>query len=208
MVLEKNCERFEDCLKGFRNCKFINYTAIGMPFQLDREDVLFNLVSLQQQSTPNPMDLNNLSINSISCLLLNQFNEISGVQMRVPPFYDRRMIFNLLSEIEPEPFELKGPEHVSFVEGEIDYLSGFPDARNRQIKLNLLYNNNNESFEIETNQLDINFDHEFKEKEFNEFDFKQLNLFFIDESTGDKFKIYSKNILNWAICNNKTIEKI
>ena len=124
-----------------------------MPFQLDREDVLFNLVSLQQQSTPNPMDLNNLSINSISCLLLNQFNEISGVQMRVPPFYDRRMIFNLLSEIEPEPFELKGPEHVSFVEGEIDYLSGFPDARNRQIKLNLLYNNNNESFEICVYQL-------------------------------------------------------
>lgn len=164
-ILCKDVKFFESSLKGFRDCcQFIDYTAIGMPFILTREDVLFNMVSLQPP-TADPSALQKLSIQSISSLLLSQLNDDNseGAKLRMPPIENRKMIFNLLPSIEPEPFELKGPEHVVLVEGEEDYFSGFPDAHNRQIKMNLLkkesdgfdgnYSGVIEDFEIPTNSL-------------------------------------------------------
>ena len=138
-VLEERAGGFQDCLRGLRNCQYIDYTAVGMPFLLEREDVLFNLVSLQQPIA-DPATLNKLSIQSISSLLLASLPTCPRPRLRVPPIYHPKMIFNLLPacKVEPEPLELKGPEHVSFILGEDDYFSGFPDAHNRQIKLNLL----------------------------------------------------------------------
>lgn len=143
-VLEQKVECFEQSLRGFRDCKYIDYTAIGLPFILDREDVLFNLVALQSPAA-DPSALNNLSIQSISSLLLTQLNDKDinpKPLLHIPPIHDRKMIFNLLPKIEPEPFELKGPEHVTFIQGEDDYFSGFPDAHLRQIKLNILKEKN------------------------------------------------------------------
>jgi hypothetical protein len=147
-VIENKAEYFEQSLDGFRDCKFIDYTEIGLPFILDHEDVLFNLVSLQSPLA-DPSALNNLTIQSIGSLLLNQLNnpnpnttiQNGKPQFHVPPFKDRKMIFNLLPKIEPEPLELKGPEHVTFIQGEEDYFSGFPDAHIRQIKMNFLNEN-------------------------------------------------------------------
>lgn len=131
-------EAFRQSLRGFRNCcTFIDYNAIGLPFRLERDDVLFNIVSLKP-STSDPSDLNHLSIQSISSLLLAQFSSPDSetiVPLKLPPWNDRKMIFKLLASIEPEPLELKGPEHVSFIEGESEYFSAFPDAHHRQIKL-------------------------------------------------------------------------
>ena len=142
-VLESDAKFFEQSLRGFRDCEFIDYTAIGLPFILDREDVLFNLISLRSP-TADPSALNYLTIQSISSLILNQLNistQNDKTQLQIPPIYDRKMIFNLLPKIEPEPLELKGPEHVTFIQGEDDYFSGFPDAHIRQIKMNLLKEN-------------------------------------------------------------------
>lgn len=143
-ILESDVKFLEQSLRGFRDCEFIDYTAIGLPFILDREDVLFNLVSLRNPAA-NPSDLNHLTIQSISSLLLNQLDGSSQncakTQLKVPPIYDRKMIFNLLPRIDPEPLELKGPEHVTFIQGEDDYFSGFPDAHIREIKLNILQEN-------------------------------------------------------------------
>ena len=142
-VLERDPKYFDQCLKGFRSCTQIDYTAIGLPFLLDREDVLFNLVSLQSPSA-DPSALSHLTIQSISSLLLTQLNHYdpsAPLQLRSPPIHNRQMIFNLLPRIEPEPFELKGPEHVSFIQGEDDYFSGFPDAHLRQIKMSVLLTN-------------------------------------------------------------------
>ena len=133
--IELSIDAFRKCLQGFRNCcTFIDYQAIGLPFRLEQEDVLFNLVSLQP-TTSDPSDLRHLSIQSISSLLLNQFEGATVVPLRFPPWNDRKMIFRLLPAFEPEPLELKGPEHVSFIEGETEYFSAFPDAHHRQIKL-------------------------------------------------------------------------
>ena len=73
--LDSSIDAFRQCLRGFRNCcTFIDYTAVGLPFRLEREDVLYNLVSLQP--TPSdPSDLRLLSIQSISSLLLNQLDD-------------------------------------------------------------------------------------------------------------------------------------
>lgn len=150
-ILRNDLKYFEASLKGFRNCcDFIDYTAIGMPFMLTREDVLFNLVSLQSP-TADLSALQKLSIQSISSLLLSQLADTETLKLRIPPFQDRKMIFNLLPKIEPEPLELKGPEHIVLVEGEEEYFSGFPDAHNRQIKLNLLSENNDYN-EIKINE--------------------------------------------------------
>jgi len=128
-------DAFGQSLRGFRNCcTFIDYQAIGLPFRLEREEVLFNLVTLQPP-TSDPSALRHLSIQSISSLLLNQLDKSANVQLKLPPWNDRKMIFRLLPVIEPEPLELKGPEHVSLIEGESEYFSAFPDAHHRQIKL-------------------------------------------------------------------------
>lgn len=134
--LESSIEAFRQCLWGFRNCcTFIDYQAIGLPFRLEREDVLFNLVALQP-ATSDPSALRHLSIQSISSLLLTQLDTTeTAVPLRLPPWNERRMIFRLLPKIEPETLELKGPEHVSLIEGEAEYFSAFPDAHHRQIKL-------------------------------------------------------------------------
>lgn len=137
---DSSIEAFRQSLWGFRNCcSFIDYQAIGLPFRLEREDVLFNLVALQP-ATSDPSALRHLSIQSISSLLLAQLDTAtetptSVVPLRLPPWNEREMIFRLLPAIEPEPLELKGPEHVSLIEGEAEYFSAFPDAHHRQIKL-------------------------------------------------------------------------
>ena len=165
-VLTGEARYFDASSKGFRNCcEFIDYTAIGMPFLLTREDVLFNLVSLQPP-TADPSYLQNLSIQSISSLLLSQLADSEGVTLRIPPMEDRKMIFDLLPAFEPESFELKGPEHVILVEGEDEYFSGFPDAHNRQIKLDFLkmegdllqeeIYEENENENIKINEISIN----------------------------------------------------
>ena len=130
--INASIEAFRQSLRGFRNCcTFIDYQAIGLPFRLEREEVLFNLVSLQP-ITSDPGALSHLSLQSISSLLLN---DETAVPLKLPPWTDRKMIFRLLPVIEPEPLELKGPEHVSLIEGEAEYFSAFPDAHHRQIKL-------------------------------------------------------------------------
>ena len=143
--LDSSIDAFRQSLRGFRNCcTFIDYTAVGLPFRLEREDVLYNLVSLQP--TPSdPSDLRLLSIQSISSLLLNQLDDNAAniVQLKMLPWNERKMIFRLLPAIEPEPLELKGPEHVSLIEGETEYFSAFPDAHHRQIKLKHLESINN-----------------------------------------------------------------
>jgi hypothetical protein len=137
--LQGSVGAFEASLVGFRNCtQSINYTAVGMPFVLDREDVLYNLAALQKHPMTDPSLLDSLSIGSIGNLLLEEFQQKTNNSLKVPPFSHRKMIFNLLPKIGVEPVRLKGPEHVGFVPGETEYLCGFPDARNRQLKMNLL----------------------------------------------------------------------
>lgn len=133
---DSSIEAFRQSLRGFRNCcTFIDYQAIGLPFRLEREDVLFNLVALQP-GTSDPSSLRHLSIQSISSLLLTKLDTTeTDVPLRLPPWNERKMVFRLFPSIEPEPLELKGPEHVSLVEGEAEYFSAFPDAHHRQIKL-------------------------------------------------------------------------
>ena len=45
---------------------------------------------------------------------------------------DRRMIFNLLPNLEVQTLELNGPEHIGLLEGE-RYLGGFEDAIERAV---------------------------------------------------------------------------
>lgn len=141
-------EHFQQALKAFRSAQYIDYTQLGMPFVLDVEDVLFNLVSLQDP-TADPSHLNALSIQSISTLLLNNTKNQSSLPLRLPPFMHRKMIFNLLPALEPETLALKGPEHVSFIPGEDETSCGFTDAHVRQLKFDILSRRESELGDIE-----------------------------------------------------------
>lgn len=133
---EAAVEWFRNALIGFRNCvPFIDYTQIGMPFVLHREDVQFNIASILYKLCG---ETSELFIESIKCLSLDSIRYLLGkencVAIREPPWIDQRMIFNLLPNLEVEPIELRGPEHVGLLEGE-RYLGGFEDAAERTVKL-------------------------------------------------------------------------
>ena len=145
----KKEKAFISAFKSFRSAEYIDYSSIGMDFLLEREDVLFNLVSVKQnyqensgQSIADPDLLQSLSITSITSLLLHDLTisetSANNLLLKIPNINDPRMIFNLLPKIEPEGLELRGPEFVGLLSGEEDYFSGFPDAQIRQMRLNAI----------------------------------------------------------------------
>lgn len=146
---EKKEKAFIGAFKSFRSAEFIDYSAVGIEFVLEREDVLFNLVSVKQKyqenskqtttTTADPDLLQRLSITSITSLLLHDLSDPEpDLLLKIPDINNARMIFNLLPKIEPEALELKGPEFVGLLSGEEDYFSGFPDAQIRQMRLNAI----------------------------------------------------------------------
>ncbi len=132
---EAAVEWFKEALIGFRGCvAFIDYSQLGMPFILHREDVQFNLASILLKAHGETSDLfissiKSLSLESIRFLLSKE----RAMAIREPPWMDRRMIFDLLPNLEVQTLELNGPEHIGLLEGE-RYLGGFEDAIERTVR--------------------------------------------------------------------------
>jgi hypothetical protein len=131
---EAAAEWFNEALIGFRDiASFIDYSQIGMSFILHREDVQFNLASILHKLHGEFSDLFIESIKSLSLdsirFLLSKEQEMA---IREPPWIDRRMIFNLLPNLDAQTLELSGPEHIGLLEGE-RYLGSFTDAIERSV---------------------------------------------------------------------------
>ena len=125
---------FETVLKGMRNCKFIDYKAIGLPFRLNRKEVDFNLASLNKQVYGIMSDeflrcLAALDIEDLKRLLLP--ND-AILLLKRPPFNNPKMYFDLIAGRRVKSIELRGPEFVGLIEGEV-YNSGFEAATQRTV---------------------------------------------------------------------------
>lgn len=140
-AFEEALRFFQDSLIGFReSIPKIDYTQLGMPFILKREDVQFNVAALLRKLFGETDDafiasIKGLPLDCIRCILATEVSD--NLALREPPWMDRRMVFNLLPKKKPETVELVGPEFVGLLEGEC-YLGGFEDAQTRTVNAKII----------------------------------------------------------------------
>lgn len=121
-------QHLELCLKVMSPWSdHLDYSALGVPFLLGREDVKFNIKTIHkllryrtlqypEQSIPTPRH----------------------VHFRLPNWLDKRMIFPLLPKIMPVTVELDEPAFIGLYEGEV-HLSGFEPSIIRDVTHILLH---------------------------------------------------------------------